>query len=135
MAVQWSTALRNAVLDAWEAAMGAAVKVQLRTGAAPANCAAADTGTLVAEFTLASDWASAASNGSKALSGLPVSVNAAAAGVLGHYRFKDSTGATCHEQGTITATGGGGDMTVDNTNVALNQQVQITAYSKTAPGA
>lgn len=135
MTVQWSTAVRNAVLDAWETAMGASIKVQLRSGAAPANCAAADTGTLIAEFPLSADWASAAANGIKGLSGLPLSVNAAAAGTLGHYRFKDSAGATCHEQGTITATSGGGDMTVDNTSVNAGQQIQITAYSKTAPGA
>ena len=135
MTVQWSTAVRNAVLDAWETAMGTGIKVQMRSGPPPASAAAADSGTLIAEFTLASDWASAAASGTKSLSGLPVSVNAAAAGMLGHYRFKDSAGATCHEQGTITATGNGGDMTVDNTSVNAGQQIQITAYSKTAPGA
>ncbi len=37
------------------------------------------------------------------------------AGTVGHYEIMDSTGTVCHEQGTVTATGGGGDMTVVNT--------------------
>lgn len=135
MTVQWSDAVRNGVLDAWETQIGTSARIQLRSGAAPENCAAADTGTLIAEFTLGSDWASNASGGVKALSGLPLSINAAAGGTLGHYRIKNSAGAVCHEQGTITATGGGGDMTVDNPSVNAGQQVQITAFSKTAPGA
>lgn len=135
MAIQFSTAVRNAMLDAIETTMGTSVKLQIRTGAAPANCAAASTGTLLVEYSLAIDWAAAASSGSKALSSLPLSTTAAATGTAAHYRFMDSAGTTCHEQGTVTATGGGGDMTVDNTSIASGQTVQVTAFSKTAPGA
>jgi hypothetical protein len=135
MAVQWSDAVRNALLDQWEATIGTSARVQIRTGAPPANCAAADSGTLLAEFSLASDWASAAASGSKALSGLPVSVSASAGGTAGHYRIKNSAGSTTHEQGTITATGGGGDMEIDNTSITNGQTVRITAFTKTAPGA
>ncbi len=130
MTVQSSVALRNAVLDAWETAMGTAAKIEIRTGAQPANCAAADTGTLLVSYTLASDWAGAASAGSKTLNNLPVAGTAAAAGTAGHYRFKDNAGTTCHEQGSITATGGGGDMTIDNTSIASGQAVNITGYTK-----
>ena len=135
MTVQWSTILRNATLDAWETAMGTAAKIQIRSGAQPANCAAAASGTLLAEFALASDWAANAAAASKALNNLPVSIAAAAAGTAGHYRFVDTAGTTCHEQGSVTATGGGGDMTIDNTSIALAQTVQITSYTKTAPHA
>jgi hypothetical protein len=69
------------------------------------------------------------------MSGLPLTVNAASAGELGHYRIKNAAGSACREQGTITATGGGGDMTVDNVSVTAGQQIQVTAYQKTAPGA
>lgn len=100
MTVQNSTTLRNALGDAWETAMGTAIKVQLRTGAQPATCATADSGTLLAEYTLASDWSAAAASGAKSLSSLPLSTTAAAAGTVGHYRMKDSAGTTCHEQGT-----------------------------------
>ena len=46
-----------------------------------------------------------------------------------------SASANCHMQGTITATGGGGDMTLDNTNIAAGQTVNITGFTLTAPGA
>lgn len=134
MTVQWSVSLRNALLDHWETTIGASAKIYLRSGAAPANCAAADSGTLLAEFDLASDWASAASGGSKSLSSLPMDATAVGAGTAGHYRIKDNAGTTCHEQGSVTVTGGGGDATIDNVVVAVGQTVTLTAYTKTAPG-
>jgi hypothetical protein len=135
MTVQWSTDVRDDLLDQWETTIGTSAKIYVRTGAAPANCAAADSGTLLVQYDLVSDWATAASAGSKSLDGLPLSENAVAAGTAGHYRIKDSSGTTCHEQGTITATGGGGDATIDNVSISVGQEVQLTAYTKTAPGA
>lgn len=133
--MQFSVAVRNAMLDAIETTMGPSVKLQIWTGAPPANCAAAATGTKLVEIALASDWAAAASGGSKALNGLPLLTTALANGNAGYYRYVDSAGTTCHEQGTVTATGGGGDVTVDNVAMAIGQEVQVTAFTKTAPGA
>ena len=135
MTVQFSTTVRNGMLDAIETAMGVSAKLQLYTGAMPADCATAASGTKLAEYALASDWAAAASAGSKALSSVPLSVTTLAAGTAGYYRFVDSAGTTCHEQGTVTLTAGGGDMTIDNTTFTNGQTVQITGFTKTAPGA
>lgn len=130
MTIQYSTALRNSFLDSWETGMGTAVKVEIRTGAQPANTAAASTGTLLVSYTLASDWAAAASAGSKTFNNLPIAGTAAAAGTAAHYRIFDNPGTTCHDQGSITATGGGGDMTIDNTSIANGQAVNITGFTK-----
>jgi hypothetical protein len=111
MTVQTSVALRNAALDARETATGTAPKLQIRTGAQPASCATADSGTLLAELDLPSDWMAAASSGTKAKAGT-WSGTASAAGDAAHFRIKDSSGTTCHWQGSVTATGGGGDMTM-----------------------
>lgn len=135
MAFQFSTAARNAQLDAIETAIGASAVLKLRTGAPPANCAAADTGTVVATMTLPADWMAAASGGTKGLLGTWQDTSADAAGTAAHFRVYDSTGTTCHIQGTITATGGGGDMTLDNPVLAAGQQVTITALTLTAGGA
>ncbi|MDP9895362.1 hypothetical protein J2W32_004460 [Variovorax boronicumulans] len=135
MTIQLGTTLRNALLDQIETTAGTAPKVQIRSGAQPANCAAADSGTLLAEITLDADWASAASAGVKTFTGLPKSAVASGTGTAAHYRFKDSAGTVTHMQGTVTATGGGGDMTIDNTSVASGQTVQITSWTITAPGA
>lgn len=133
MAFQFSTAARNAALDAIEAAAGTAPTLTIRTGSVPANCAAARAGTVLATLTLPSDWLTAASNGSKALSGTWQDVVADAAGTAAH--FSIDQGATCHIQGTVTAIGGGGDMTIDNTSIAAGQQVTITSFNLTAGGA
>ena len=131
MPKQHSVAVQNAMLDAKETAISTAPKLQIRTGAAPANCAAADSGTLLAELPLPSDWLAAASGGVKSKSGT-WSGTGSAAGNAGHYRIKDTAGTTCHEQGTITATGGGGDMTMDNISVAVSQAITVNTYSNTA---
>jgi hypothetical protein len=55
---------------------------------------------------------------------------AAAAGTnIGHFRLKDSSGTVCGIQGSVTITGGGGDMTVDNTNVAFNQAIAVGTFT------
>jgi len=128
--VQLSIPVRNARLDSIETTIGATAKLQIRTGAQPVDCAAADTGTLLAELTLPSDWMSAASGGVKALLGSWAGAGAAA-GNAGHFRLKNNAATVCGMQGSITATGGGGDMTLDNISIALLQAVTITGFTLT----
>ena len=135
MALQLSTSVRNAMLDAIETTVGTSAIIEIRTGSAPATCATADSGSVLVTYSLASDWAAAASSGSKALSSTPISGTAGATGTAGHFRVKDSGGTTCHAQGTITATGGGGDMTVDNTSITSGQAVNITSLTFAQSGA
>lgn len=129
MAVQLSVAVRNARLDVIETTIGASPTLEIRSAAAPASCAAADTGTVLSTVALPADWQAAASGGSKALSGTWQDAAADAAGTAAHFRLK--AGATCHLQGTVTATGGGGDMQVDNTNFAVGQTFNVTAFTLT----
>jgi hypothetical protein len=135
MSLQYSVAVRNARLDAVETAIGVSAILKFRSGAAPANCAAADSGTVLATLNLPSDWMAAAASGQKAKSGTWEDLSADAAGTVGHYRIYASDGVTCHEQGSVTATGGGGDITVDNTVFAAAQAVTVTSYVKTAGNA
>ena len=73
----------------------------------------------------------AASSGAKAKSGTWEDVSADMAGSAGHYRIYASDGTTCHLQGTVTATGGGGDMTLDNIVIAAGQDITITGFALT----
>ncbi len=134
MTLQYSVALRNNQLDQIEATAGVSPKLQVYTGAVPANCAAAVTGTKLVEIALPSDWMSAAASGSKAKLGT-WSVAAVAAGTAGYFRIVDSAGTTCHMQGSVTATGGGGDMTLDNTNIAVTQIVTVNTFAVNAGNA
>lgn len=133
MAFQFSTTVRNAAADVIESTIGASPTLELRSGAAPANPAAADSGTLLASMTLPSDWLAAASAGAKSLLGTWQDAAADAAGTVAHFRIKQ--GATCHVQGSVTGTGGGGDITLDNPVLALGQQVTITAFNVSVGGA
>lgn len=135
MALQYSTAVRNAKLDAVETTVGTSAILKLRTGAAPANCAAADSGTVIATLNLPSDWMAAASGGTKAMSGTWQDTSADASGTIAHFRLYASDGTTCHAQGTVTLTGGGGDMTLDAVAVTAGQQITITAFTLTAGNA
>jgi len=133
MAIQLSVTARNARLDAIESSVGTApiLRIYDLTAGAPANCAATITATLLAEMTLPSDWMAAASNGAKALAGSWADSSANAAGTADFFRVFESTGTTCHIQGTVTATGAGGDMTLDNTSIASGQAVSITSFTLT----
>lgn len=131
MAIQLSTTVRNARLDSIETAIGVSAVLKIRTGAAPANVGTADSGTVLATVNLPSDWMAAASGGSKALSGTWQDAAADAAGTAAHFRLYASDGTTAHMQGTVTATGGGGDMTVDNTSFAAGQTFNVTGFTLT----
>jgi hypothetical protein len=129
MTIQLSTTVRNARLDAVETAIGVSAILKIRTGAAPANCAAADSGTVVATVALPSDWMAAAAGASKAKSGTWTDAAADAAGTAAHFRLYATDGVTCHLQGTVSATGGGGDMTVDNVVFAAGQEFTVTSFT------
>ena len=131
MALQFSAAVRNARLDAIETAIGVSAVLKIRTGAAPVTVATADSGTVLATLSLPSDWMAAASGGTKAKSGTWEDTSADAAGTAEHFRIYASDGTTCHMQGTVTLTGSGGDMTVDNTSFGVGQAFSITSFTLT----
>ena len=61
--MQYSVTVRNARLDAVESSIGTTPILKIFDGTMPANCAAADAGTVLATCTLPSDWMAAASSG------------------------------------------------------------------------
>jgi hypothetical protein len=130
MALQYSVAVRNAQLDAIETTIGTSAVLKIRTGAAPANVAAADSGTVLATLNLPSDWLAAAASGSKAKAGTWEDTSADATGTAAHFRVYASDGTTAHMQGTVGTSGT--DMIVDNTSFASGQAFTITAFTITA---
>jgi hypothetical protein len=140
MALQKSVAVRNAQLDALESTIGASAVLRIYTGAAPANCAAANSGTLLAEMTLPSDWMAAASAGAKSLAGVWEDLVANNSGDAGHFRVYESTATTCHLQGTVSraaANGGTGDLKLNQATEAIvaGQKVTINTFTLTGGGA
>jgi hypothetical protein len=132
LALQYSTALRNAQLDAINTVVDVTVTLEIRTLAPPANCAAADVGAVLATVTLPDDWLAAASGGVVAKTGTAwTDASADATGIAGHFRIKKAT--TCHLQGTVGTSGT--DMVVDNTNFASGQSFSVTSFQITAGNA
>jgi hypothetical protein len=127
MTIQYSPAVNNARLDAIETAIGTAPLLRFYSGSQPASCATAASGTLLSSQALPSDWLAAASNPSKAKAGTWAGTFSTA-GTAGYYRIYDSTGTTCHLQGSVTITGSGGDLQMDNPAGQVGQAWTVTSY-------
>ena len=133
MALQFSATVRNALLDSIETAIGVSAVLKIRSGAAPADVATADSGTVLATLTLPSDWMNAASGGTKTLLGTWQDASADATGTAGHFRIYASDGTTKHIQGTVGTSAT--DMIVDSTSFTAGQAFTISTFTLTAPGA
>ena len=127
--MQFSVAVQNARLASIEPTIGAGPILKIRTGAAPANCAAADTGTVLAIVTLPSDWMDVPSGGSVTKLGTWTEASADNTGTAAHFRIYDSTGTTCHCQGTVGTSGT--DMVVDSTSFTATQPFTINSFTIT----
>lgn len=136
MALKYSVAVRNARLDVIETTIGTSAILKIRTGAPPANCAAADSGTVLSTVNLPSDWMAAAASGEKLKSGTWEDTSADATGTAEHFRIYDSGGSTCHIQGTVTSVATGtGDMLVDNAAFAAGQNFTVSSFKITSANA
>lgn len=113
MSISISTALKNAGLDAFEVA---SMVFKYRSGAAP-GIGNADSGTALVSISCPADGMAAASGGSKAKTGTWAGLSIAT-GTIGHYRLYASNGTTVLMEGSVTASGGGGDMIVDSVTVS-----------------
>lgn len=100
-------------------------------GASPADPADDPAGTLLVEIELPADAFAAAASGSAAKQGT-WSEEAVGAGDAGCFMLKNA-GETKKYHGSVTATGGGGDMELDNITIAVGQIVTISSGSITQP--
>lgn len=135
MAEQLGTTLRTAMAQAFCDAL-ASGSMKLFSGALPANCAASDPATTLATGSLPSTAATASSGvatkaGTWSFTG---GVGAGSGTDATVYRLYTSGGVCC-AQGTVTITAGGGDMTIDNPNIANAQAGAVATWSRTMPGA
>lgn len=132
MPVRMSNALRSVRANQIEPLITGGT-LELRSGAQPVDANSADAGTLLCAIPLPTDCLSAAANGVVSKAGTWSGVGAAGAGAgtaAGHFRFKTS-GGTAVLDGSVTGTGGGGDMTLDNISIATGQSVTVTSFTYT----
>jgi len=133
MAIHLSTAAQNAaanaVVDLIDGGSAGTIKIYSGTQAANANTTPA--GTLLATIAWANPAFGNASSG-VATATDPAAVNASATGTAGCFLVEDSTGANVFD-GSVTATGGGGDLTLSTTSLVSGSPVDITAFTYTQP--
>lgn len=132
MAIQRSTAARDAANNAFETTVGTSAVLKIFSGSLGANCAAADPSGVLATLSLPSDWCTASSSGVTSKNGT-WSGTASGTGTAASYRLYASNGTTCHEQGTVGQ--GTGDLSLDNTSIASGQTITINTWDRTAGNA
>jgi hypothetical protein len=132
--LQYSVAVRNAQLDAVDATVGQSAVLEIRSGEPPDDCAEDDAGELLCAITLPEEWMAGASGGAKSRMG-EWRGTGVAAGIAGHFRFKNRAQTNTHVQGTITGNGGDGDMFMDNPSIAPGQTVLVQHFGITAANA
>lgn len=134
MAIQLRESIRNARLDTIETTGGTTCAIRIYTGAAPADCAAANSGgTLLVDGNLPTDWMAAAATGSKAKTGTwSWAASGGSSSTPGHFRIYNNQstkdGTTCIIQGTAAI--GSGDMNFDG-SITSGQTVTVNTFTLT----
>lgn len=104
---------------------------EIRTGSRPTNLTDTASGTLLVTFTYGNP-AFGASSGGSATSNAIANATAVGTGDAGWFRDKTSGGATLAD-GIITASGGGGDATMDNVSIVSGQTITVSAILHSQP--
>lgn len=134
MALSFADVVRNAMVDAMVDLLDIGTPAgtfAIRSGTRPTLPTDTATGTLLATVTLIKPAFGTSATGTAALTD-PASVNAAASGTASWFRAFDGNGAARFD-GTVTATGGGGELTLSTTTIVSGQPVDITGGTVTMP--
>lgn len=133
MAIQFSTAARNGMMDAITTAAGGSALLRIYTATRPANPGTAITSqTLLAELTCNATFAPSASGGVLTLNAITQDSSANATGTAAWFRLLTS-GATAVLDGNVGTSGS--DMNLNTTSIVSGGAVSVTSFTLTAPGA
>jgi hypothetical protein len=124
------SAMCDALVDLLDGGAGDGT-IQIRSGSRPASAEDAATGTLLATITLEDPAFGAASAGVATIDD-PASVTAVATGTATWFRALSSTPTTIFD-GSVTVTGGGGDLTLATVDVVNGMSVDVTGGTVTVP--
>ena len=129
MTVSFSTAVRNAKLDAITTAIGASGVMRIYDGTPPASANAALSGNnMLVSLALSATAAPGASGGVQTYSAI-TTTNASATGTATFYRILKSDLSTVIEQGTVGV--GSGDCQLNTTSIVSGGPVAITSKTFT----
>lgn len=126
MAVTHSTTARNSIADAVD------VDINSGTTDTQGDLAILDGATDLVVINLQDPAFGAAAAGSMSIQGTPLSAVAVATGTADNFELRDKDNNAV-VLGSVTGTGGGGDIELDNTAINSGQSVEITSLTYTAP--
>lgn len=121
----------DAIVDLVDAGSGAGY-FEIRTGAPPASCAAANSGTLLATLTCSDPAFGSASAGTATANPINDDSSADASGDAGHFRLFNSNN-TCVMQGTCGESADSPDLTFDDKSIVSGGVVAIDSFTVTVP--
>lgn len=124
MALQESTAVRNAKMNAIASVVGQSPWLLIFSGAKPVDCAAPDPAGLLVSIQFPPVWLTGAIFGTISVPQQVLGV-ASATGTAASWRLKNNSLTTCHLQGTMGVFGGAGDFAMDVLSVHTGQQVYV----------
>lgn len=126
MTVNHSTNTRNALADQ--------VDTQVNAGGTDAqgDLVLQDNTTDLVEFNLQDPAFGAASSGTITLQGTTLTATAGTSGTADTFEIRDKDN-NMQVNGSVTATGGGGDIEIDNTSINSGQDVDLTSLTYDAP--
>jgi hypothetical protein len=129
MALTVTVAAANSMGTALATAIGSGATIQIRSGSKPATPETAAGGTLLATVNISGSFSS--SSGVLTAAD-PTSVTIAATGTAAWFRLATS-GGTAILDGTVTATGGGGDMQLATVALSSGATLDLGVPSITVP--
>lgn len=129
MALSYSTAVRNAMLDAITSAVGASGLVRIYDGSRPATPGTAvSTQVLLAELACSATFAAAASAGVLTVNAITADSSANNSGTATWFRVTTSAGSGVVDGNVGTS---GSDLNLTTTSITAGQSVSITSFTIT----
>lgn len=133
MAISLAVARKNAACDGIVARANSGF-LRIYAGSVPANAdASLGAATLLGACGFASTAFGAASSGTATANAISNDTAADATGTATFFRVVESDGTTIAWQGTVSASGGGGDLILTPAAVVAGVQIAITSLTFTVP--
>ena len=134
MTLRYNPTLRTAQATAIATEAGTGAQIKLYTGLQPASVATAPSGTLLGTLVVAGALGTG-SAGVLTFNTVTSDTSADNSGTAGWFRLMKADGTTGVLDGSITPTGGGGDMTLNTTSVTAGGTIAITSGTITTGNA
>jgi len=117
---------------------GGAAQLRIYSGTMPTDSDTALSGnTLLAQLTFSNpSFGTATDNNPGALNtanAISDDTDADATGTASFFRIYQNNGTTCECQGDVTATGGGGTMTINSVSIVIHTTVKCTSFTLLHP--